>query len=249
MIKKNIISIIILVGVIITPSFVLAQKDKYHSTPHNQKYFASLGYGQGRAHWNSEVSQTDLYDGKGTIVNKDDLKFKIRNVSQNLTLNGMAPYGDFRLGLDISFEYFYLDKLILNNPKSTTKYYVPFNENFRFDKVTFLVEYPFDFLTESPFSFNLQGRIGYYGFSKVKSINFFGGPYLGNTYLLNLGGVIDYEVFPHYFLFAQFTGEFKNFRNDSRELPTVIRHKIFSAYWTTGIRINMYDIKFLKDKK
>lgn len=221
-----------------------SQTKPYTPYKDEEKFFASAGYGQGRSKWLSNVSNTNLYDQNGSLVNSTDGKFKIKNVTQDYRVEVMAPYGPVRLGLSIAFQNFYLDKLILNS--NNGKVYIPFQENFRFDNVGFLMEYPLDFMKQSRFSFNVTSHVGYYGFSKVKSFNFFGGPYLGNTFYAGTGALIDYEVAKQYFLFISGNLEYKRFHNSSKELPTLITHNIYTASWMLGLRVNLYDFKFLK---
>ncbi len=224
---------------------LLAQRKASQPTKHSEKYFISGSYGQGRAHWVSEISNADLYNPDGTLIkNTGDLNFKIQNRSELYHFNVYAPYGPVRLGLGLGFESFFLDKLVINT--NGVKSYLPFMENFRFDKIGFLTEYPLPVFKESKVSLNANTAFGYYGFSRVKSFNFFGGPYLGNTFFINLGTLLDFEIIPHYYIFLQVQGEFKRFRNNSNENPTTIIHKIYSANVQAGLRINLYDYDFFK---
>lgn len=224
----------------------IAQSRPYQPSKHQEKYFASFFYGEGRAKWISDVSYTDLYNSDGNIIKEgtDAFKFKIKNTSKTYGLDVAAPYGPVRLGLGINFEEFYLDKILLNS--TSNKAYLPFNESFRFDKLSFTVEYPLPFTHEKRYSLNLNSRLGYYGFSKVKSYNFFGGPYLGNTFFGGIGCLMDFEIVPRYYFFINVYGEYKHYRNSGRELPSVVIHRIFTGSVQAGIRINMFEYDFVK---
>jgi hypothetical protein len=225
---------------------LFAQKKSYQPVKHQEKYFASFYYSDGRARWVSDVSYTDLYNSEGKLINSanQSINFKIKNYSKGYGLDVAAPYGPLRLGLGINFENFYLDKIILTSTGG--KAYLPFNENFRFDKIMFNIEYPLPWFTESRFSVNALGRLGYYGFSKLTSYNFFGGPYLGNTFLSSVGILADVEVVPRYYLFFVLNGEYKHYRNSGKEMPSVIIHRIFTGSAQIGLRINVFEYDFVR---
>lgn len=232
--------------VICITGHIFGQKKAYQPAKHQEKYFASFYYGEGRARWISDVSFTDLYNSDGNVINKgtEELNFKIKNTSKSYGLDVSAPYGPVRLGLGINFEEFYLDKIILN--ATSNKAYLPFNESFRFDKLCFTTEYPLPFSNNKRYSVNLNSRIGYYGISKVKSYNFFGGPYLGNTIFGGIGVLTDIELAPRYYFFVNLYGEYKHYRNNGEELPSIIIHRIFTGSVQAGIRINMFEYDFVK---
>ncbi|MCC7050468.1 MAG: hypothetical protein IT239_01640 [Bacteroidia bacterium] len=223
-----------------------SQGRPYQPVKHSEKYFASFYYGEGRARWVSNVSYTDLYNPDGQLIEPSSIKtnFKIRNTSKTYGLDVSAPYGPLRLGLGIGFENFFLDKIILSS--TSNKAYLPFNESFRFNKIGFTTEYPLPVFKEKRVSLNLLARTGYYGFNSVKSYNFFGGNYLGNTLFAGLGILGDIEIVPRYFLFIVLNGDYKYYRNSAKEMPSIIRHHIYTGSIQAGLRINMYEYEFVK---
>jgi hypothetical protein len=228
---------------------VLAQKSKAKRGPRtggsfgtkldrkHAKYFVSLGAGMGTSWWNSTLGNTEVYDQTGSIISSGDLRFKAKNKLDQYYLDVCFPISKLRFGIGINFEYNYIDKLKVL--RSTGDQYILYSESFRFDKFYMLLEMPFNPQSESPLSLNAKMHLGWYGVSYVDHFNFFGEEALAKTYFATLGGLIDYKLYPHTYIFLFPNFEFKYFDNSKEENPADIRHKILTGTISLGIRIDV----------
>lgn len=230
--KIGIVILFVFNSLLVISQDQLSTKDK--------KYFVAIGYGVGNANWFSQLKNADLYDKNGLIIKQGDISFKAKNAVSLLNLETSFPILKVRLGMGISFEKFQLDKIVLsataNNPESNN---LIFDESFNFDKFYAFIEIPFNAKTEKPYSFSAKANVGYYAHNGITRFNFFGEEPIASTYLLNLGFLADYKLFPHAYLYINPSYEYKYFRNNKLESPSTIKHNIFSYTIVGGIRVDV----------
>ena len=207
-----------------------------------RKYFVDIGYGMGTARWFSEIQESSIYQPTGNLLKAGNIKFRAKNNTACYHFAIMVPVSKIRLGLGISFEDFYLDKLEIhseNNKIKDTKNLLLFDEDFQFQKVFTQIEVPFNFESKSKASLNFNGHLGYYSFSGLGRMNFFGVSPLAQTFFATAGVVGDYKVYPHTYVFIYPHIEAKYFNNSKLELPSNIIHRILTGTVIAGIRIDM----------
>lgn len=205
-----------------------------------KKYFVGVSYGVGTANWYSNLGSTELYDINGSVIRSGDMRFKAKNSTKALNLEVSAPVSRVRIGLGVSFENFYLDKLdIVSNTPGADGAVIVYDESFRFEKFYSQIEVPFSFTTTKPYSFGFKGNIGYFGFSGVKHFNFFGDEHQARTFFTNLGLVGDYKILTHSYFYINPSFEYKYFHNAMSEAPSEIVHNIFSFSIMAGIRFDV----------
>ncbi len=227
-----------LLVMLVFPLFTKAQKTAdYKPIENKNKYFIGLVYGQGNANWKSKITNTDLYDPNGKIVSQGDFSFVANNQTTLKGFEVSVPVSFFRLGMGMVFETYSLDKLKLSTAGGTL---YPFNESFQMDKMTAIVEFPLPILTKSHFTFDVNSRLGYFGFTHVNSINLFGGPFVPKSFFASVGGKIEYEVYKRTYLFVNPYFERKHFITSKIELPSKIEHTIYTSAVLVGLRINVY---------
>lgn len=218
-----------------------AQFGYYHDLRVNkEKYFVSLGYGLGTARWYSDLTSSAIYDKNGSVITSGDLKFKASNQAQQYDLNVMFPVENIRYGLGLSFETFFLDKLELKqaiNTSSTQN--LLFDESFRFDKMYGQIEYIFWPESKSMFSLSANMHAGYFSFSGVQRINFFGNDAIARSLFIAVSPLGDVRVYPHCYLFVQPMFEYKNFKSQALDAPGIIKHNILTYSIIGGLRIDV----------
>lgn len=212
----------------------------YKPAKHENKYFLSLAYGIGQARWYSSVNNTELYDPNGAVVRDGNFKFNARNHTRLFNAEVLIPVAKVRLGVGMNFENYDLDKLDLKNGGNASSLY-PFNESFRMDKITGILEYPFSCLEKTPFTLNLQAKMGYIGFTKVNSVNLFGGATVPKTFFVASGLVMDYEIVKRIYVFASPMVSYNYCRTSKYELPVTIMHRIITGNFLIGVRLNVCD--------
>jgi hypothetical protein len=220
----------------------MAQATGYYQTLDRKykKYFVGITYGVGTASWYSNLGNTELYDKNGSVIRSGDMRFKAKNSTDMLNLEVSAPVAKIRIGLGVSFENFYLDKLtISSNTPGADGAIIVYDESFRFEKFYLHVETPFKFDTDKPYSFGFKGHIGYFGFSGVKHFNFFGDEHEARTFFTNLGLVADYKILSHTYFYINPSCEYKYFRNSPAEAPSEIKHNIVSFSIVGGLRFDV----------
>ncbi len=206
-----------------------------------RKYFVDIGYGLGTARWYSRIQQSSLYQPTGNLLKSGDIKFRAKNNVACYHFAIMVPVKKIRLGLGICFEDFYLDKLEIesDNKLKDTKNLLLFDEDFQFQKMFAQIEVPFNYESTSKFSLNFNGHLGYYSFSGLGRMNFFGVSPLAQTFFTTAGVVGDYKIYPHTYVFLFPHLEAKYFNNSKLELPSNIVHRIITGTIVAGIRIDM----------
>lgn len=205
-----------------------------------KKYFIGAGYGISQCRWYSSITHSELYDKNGGVIKEGEVKFQIENKTTQLNLEVLMPVKKIRLGLGIAFEEFFLDKLTLEKAnKGSLETQIVFDETFLVNKLFVQIEVPFKPETASSFSLNFNGRLGYFNFSGVNRINFFGEEPMAKTYFSSAGILADYKLYPHIYVFVFPHLEFKYFDNSRLETPSDIVHKIFSGVALGGLRIDM----------
>jgi len=204
-----------------------------------KKYFATVSYGVGSATWYSDIKNSILYDKSGTILKSGNLKFTAKNPSSAWNFQVSFPVRNIRLGMGISFEEFYLDKIILKSGNAGDGNFILFDESFRFDKFYAAVEVPFAPESTKNYSFSATGNLGYYNYTGIERFNFFGEEPLARMYLANVGLLADYKIFKHTYFFINPNFEFKYFQNNRFESPSDINHKILTYSIAAGIRVDV----------
>lgn len=219
-----------------------AQATGYYQTLDRKfkKYFVGFAYGVGSANWFSNLGSSELYDNNGSVIRSGDMRFRAKNPTRMLNLEVSAPVARIRLGLGVSFENFYLDKLtIRSNTPAADGAIIIYDESFRFEKFYLQVETPFQFETTKTYSFGFKGHVGYFGFSGVKHLNFFGEEHQARTFFTNLGLVGDYKILSHTYFYLNPSFEYKYFRNSPYEAPSEIAHNIISFSIVGGLRFDV----------
>lgn len=206
-----------------------------------RKYFVDAGYGLGTARWFSRIEESSLYQPTGNLLKTGNIKFRAKNNTASYHFAIMVPVKKIRLGLGICFEDFYLDKLEISsdNAIKDSRNLLLFDEDFQFQKMFTQIEVPFNFESESKFSLNFNGHLGYYSFSGLGRMNFFGVSPLAQTFFMTAGIVADYKFYPHTYLFVYPNIEGKYFNNSRLELPSNIIHRIITGTVVAGVRIDM----------
>ena len=217
-----------------------SEEGKSGLTRAQRKYFVTVGYGAGSANWFSKLIQSDLYDKDGSVLKSGNMDLRAKNRINPFNLEASAPVGRIRLGLGVCFEKNFLDKIVLQNGTlNNGGNSVVFDENFRVDKLYGLVEVPFKSTTEKEFSFNFMGTMGYFNYTGIQRFNFFGEAALAKMFFMGAGLLADYKIFPHTYAFVYPDLEFKYFRNNDNESPSIIIHRIFCYSISGGIRIDV----------
>lgn len=219
-----------------------AQFGYYHDLRVNkEKYMVSLGYGLGTARWHSDLTSSAIYDKNGAVITSGDLKFKAKNQTKQYDLNVMFPVENVRYGLGLGFETFYLNQINLQqavnaNPSPAS---LLFDESFRFDKLYGQIEYIFFPESKSMFSVSANMHAGYFSFSGVQRINFFGSDAIARSLFLSVSPLGDVRVYSHTYLFVQPMFEYKNFKSQALDAPGIIKHNIITYSIIAGLRIDV----------
>ena len=203
-----------------------------HDGPED-KYFISVAYGTGNASWNSKLNETALYDTTGAEIFKGNILFNAKNTLNNLTVDVGAQVRYIRLGLGISFEEFYLEKIRINNNNYA------FSDKFTFSKIFAHAEVPFRTISSDLFSFSSKSSFGFFSSYYLNHFNLFGSGNGGTSLFLNTAFLADYKFLPHTYLFVQPVVEYKYFKNSKKELPGKISHQIWSYFIMLGVRIDV----------
>ncbi len=222
-----------LIGAIHLVSF--AQTRHHFGT---RDYFITAGYGFGTSYWSSTIKNTELYDKKGRIIKSGDLKFKSNTDVRCYDINALFPISKILLGVGLNFEENTMDQIDISAPSSDAGI-VLYDQKFRMDKIYALVEFPLYRKEKSDFLVMAQARFGYYNYSGVDRINFFGEAAFANTYFVGVGLIGAYNVIPHIYLYVHPNFEYKYFSNNSSEKPIDIRHNIYTFVATVGLKIDV----------
>ena len=211
---------------------------KWYSVPkkNNEKYFVYAGYGMGSAHWYSELKQTSIYDTQGGPIQTGDIKFRAKNSSTFYDLGVLFPTGNFRFGLGMNFERFFLTKIELQNSVQQSAGGIIFDESFRFDKIYMQFEVPFWPEARSKYSLSANMNLGFFSFNNVDRINLFGSDALANSTFVNISPIADITVFPGVSIFIRPACEFKYFKNQAVDSYGSVNHKIITYSLMIGLR-------------
>ncbi len=205
----------------------------------HKKAFVTLGYGGGFSRWYSHLENAVLYDKQGMIIQQGNLDFRAKNTFKLYDLEVSAPVAKVRVGLGVCFEEFYLDKLVIKSNSNTNGTIILFDETFRFDKITGSLEVPFMPESDAMCSISAKLRIGYYNYSGLQRLNFFGQEALSRTFISGLGFVGDVKLFPHTYAYIFPYFEFKYFYNNRFENPDDINHNILTYSVIAGLRFDV----------
>lgn len=232
---RKILSIIL---VCCTGSSLFAQYFYSRSGKETKGFFINAGYGIGTSKWRSKLENTALYDQYGLALKTGNLKFKAKTSTRCYDLNVLVPVSEIMLGLGLNFEENQMDRIEILNPDPDAGVII-FDQKFRFDKIYAIVEVPFNKELRSDFSLSAQAQFGYYGYSGVDRINFFGVEKMSNTYFAGIGVLASYKVIPHVFVCVHPLFEYKYFSNNSIEKASRISHNIYSLAAIGSVRIDV----------
>ena len=208
----------------------------------NEKYFLSVGCGVGQAYWYSELTHSSIYDKQGSTLETGSFKFRANNATTFYDLNVLCPVQNFRLGLGMNFEKFFLTKLDVRQTVTTSQV-VLYDESFRFDKIFVQCEFPFWPEARSRYSLSANARFGFFSFNNVDRINLFGDDALANSLFMTISPVADVQLYPGIYFFVQPMAEYKYFKNPSVDPGGSIEHNIWTYSAMIGLRIDpsMFD--------
>ena len=207
----------------------------YNPVKGGDKYFISVGYGVGTAHWSSVFKGTEFYDKDGAVINNGDLKFSANSPTKHYDANVSAPIKHIRCGLGISFEQHYLAQLKIYTKDGQD--FLLFDEGLRFDKMYLHLEVPFKYDSKQDYSINWDMRIGWFGYTNIKRFNFVGER--ATSFLVASGFTVDYEMYPKVYVYLFPNLEFKYYDNSRNETSVDIRHRVFTANIVGGIRVDL----------
>jgi hypothetical protein len=219
----------------------------YRGQDNSKKYYVAFSYGVGNAQWQSRFQNTFLYNTNGSVLEAGDMTMKASNPTFNYNFNVCFPVGDKRIGLGISFEKFSMDKLSIISLSDTSgtnvnipNSYIYFRESFWFNKLYLMVQLPFHFCENKPYSLDFVACGGFYGYDGLKHLNFFGDDQIASTLFSNVSFIFDYDIkVEHARLFIQPMAEYKYFHNNGNEYPSTIVHNIFSYSINFGVRFDV----------
>jgi len=218
-------------------SFAQVSNGYFEKSRSGDKYLVALGYGAGTAYWHSKFESTEFYDKDGSVINRGSLKFSANSPTRHYDVNVLAPIKHFRLGLGISFENHFLAQLKLYG-KGGDEYLI-FDEKLRFDKIYLNSEFPIKYNPKKKYSFNLNVRAGWFGYSYLKRFNFIGEKPFPLAVLSAVGMTADYEIYPGVYAFAFPSLEYKLYSNSNAEAPVKIHHNVFTASIIGGLRVDL----------
>jgi len=215
----------------------------YDKSKQDKKYYVALSYGIGSARWFSQFYDAPLYNVDGSILKYGDLKMQASNPLYFYDFSVAAPIGKVRLGAGVRFEKFSMDKLSVissdSSGKSIPNSYLLFTENFWFNEIYAMLQVPFSFCKDKPYSLEYIMNAGFYGYDGIRHLNFFGDDQIARTYHVSAGFLADYEVIDHIRVFVRPELEYKYFHNNENESPSVIIHNIISYMVSFGIRCDV----------
>jgi hypothetical protein len=214
------------------------------SSKQDKKYYIAFSYGIGTTRWVSHFYDAPLYNTDGGVIKSGDLHMQSTNPSFNYNFSVCAPVGNVRLGAGICFEKFSMDKLSILSSSDTNganipNSYVLFTENFWFNKIYGMIQAPFKFCAGKPYSLDVIGCMGFYGYNGVKHLNFFGNDQIAKTYFANVGVLFDYDFLEYTRIFIYPAIEYKYFHNNLNESPAIIVHNIYTLSISFGLRIDV----------
>ncbi|MCX6311730.1 MAG: hypothetical protein NT084_08845 [Bacteroidetes bacterium] len=236
---KKTFRLLVLIALLISGNCFAQFQMHWYSQPsqNNEKYFLSVGYGVGQAYWYSQLTHSSIYDKQGTTLETGTFKFRANNATTFYDLNVLCPINNFRLGLGMNFEKFFLTKLEVKQTVTTSQV-ILYDESFRFDKMFVQCEFPFWPTARSRFSLSANGRVGFFSFNNVDRINLFGSDAMANSMFFTVSPVADIQLYPGFFFFLQPMAEYKYFKNPAVDPGGSIVHNIWTYSGMIGIRID-----------
>ena len=209
----------------------------YSKSKGGDRYFVSLAYGMGTAHWNSLFQSTEFYDKDGSVINRGDFHFGANSPTRQYDVNVLAPIKHIRLGLGICFEHHFLTQLKVYDKAGVEN--LLFDESLRFDKIYLNSEIPFKYDSRKKYSFSLSSKFGWFGYTNVKRFNFIGEKPFPIAILASVGLVADYQLYPQVYVFLIPNFEYKLYDNSRTEAPVQIRHSVFTYSVLGGVRVDL----------
>ncbi|MEO5644099.1 MAG: hypothetical protein ABIQ40_01245 [Bacteroidia bacterium] len=236
--KKHFRLLIVLLFLISGQCFAQFRMNWYsQKSKNNEKYFLSVGYGVGQAYWFSSLTHSSIYDRQGSTIETGTFKFRANNTTTFYDLNILFPIHNFRMGLGMNFEKFFLTRLEVRQTVTTSQVII-YDESFRFDKLFVQVEFPFWPEARSKFSLSANARAGFFSFNNVDRINLFGDDAMASSMFFTVSPVADVQLYSGIFLFIQPFAEYKYFKNPAVEPGGFIEHNIWTYSAMIGIRLD-----------
>ena len=217
-------------------SFLFCGEVSSQTDPWENRHFIDAGYGLQRSSWYSNLHDFDLYNNQGVIVKSGDLKIRARNGTSLFHFDVSFPFSKIRLGMGISFVNVYMDKIVVQGSDGNTSN-IFFDEKFIFDKLYAVVEVPLKIKTQKNLLLSLKSNVGYFSYSGVKSLGFFGEDSKANTTFANVGVSAGFGLYPHLFLFLYPNFEYMQLKSISGRSD--ITHRVISGGISGGIRMDL----------
>jgi hypothetical protein len=201
------------------------------------KYYIGASIGSGTAYWKSHMQNNNLLNKDGsTLIGGSNIDFKAKNPTQFADINVLFPYKKIRYGFGLSFEQFFMDKLVITSQDNVIAL---LSDKFIFDKMYLQTEIPFFPNCKSPLSISGNVHLGYFGYHGTTRLNFFGGDHLAKSFFTALGVTVDYKLYPHCYVFLMPLYEYKYYRSSVQDYPSSIAHNINTLCISGGIRIDL----------
>ncbi len=213
-----------------------ADAEDYFSKERKDRYFITLGYGQGRTNWYSRTEGYALYDRRGQKVLSGDHRLSAVTDHQTYQIGVTGPVGKFRLGMGIEFDEFSLYRMHVKDPAVVDP--VSMIDRFRFDKIHLTAEYPTLWLPKGDMHLDLFMKAGYYAFSKVSSFSLFNRG-SGTTFFGSLGGIFAVKVYKNAHFYLRPAFGYRHFDNSDKGSDGAIYHELFSYGLTGGLRYQL----------
>ena len=213
-----------------------ADAEDYFSKDRKDRYFITLGYGQGRTNWYSRTEGFSLYDRSGQMVLSGDHRLSAVTDHRTYQIGVTGPVGKFRLGMGIEFDEFSLYRIHVKDPAVQDP--VSMVDRFRFDKIHLTAEYPTLWLRSGRMHIDLFMKAGYYAFSKVNSLNLFAQG-SGKTFFGSLGGIYALRVYKDAHFYVRPTFGYRHFDNSDEPGEGAIYHELFSYGVMAGLRYQL----------
>jgi hypothetical protein len=231
--KKNILFFFL----IFWCSCAFAQYRYHNSKKSYDKYFISASVGTGNAFWYSHMKNNFLLNKDGsTLIGGDHIDFIAKNPTQFADINVLFPYGKIRYGFGLSFEEFFMDKLVITSQDNVIAL---LDDKFIFDKMYIQAEIPFYPNSKSPFSISGNFHLGYFGYHGSTRLNFFGGDHLAKSFFTTFGITADYKLYPRFYIFFMPLYEYKYYRSSAQDYPAYVAHNINTFCLSGGLRIDL----------
>ncbi len=227
-----------------------ATSQQWYSQPkkNNEKYLVYAAYGYGTAHWYSELKATSIYDTQGSAIQTGDINFRAKNTSTFYDLGVLFPAGNYRFGLGMNFEKFFLTQIVVQNQvqTGTSGTGIIFDESFRFDKLYMQFEVSFWPEARSKYSLSANMNVGMFSFNNVDRVNLFGSDALASNAFVNVSPIADITIFPGFSLYVRPACEYKYFKNQAVDSYGQVKHRIVTYSVMIGLRYDPSVVDELK---